>query len=141
LAGPRTYTVAEALQPGWQQTFPGISGAPPSVLIPVANGRDHVFDPTRNLLYITTGAGTVQRYDVATQTLLTPLAVGTSLNGADITPDGSALYVADNQTSGTQGFIRKVNLASGLLPIFLTLSILERPVLGMWQSVPTAGEW
>jgi DNA-binding beta-propeller fold protein YncE len=113
LAGPRTYTVAEALQPGSQQTFPGISGAPPSVLIPVANGRDHVFDPTRNLLYITTGAGTVQRYDVATQTLLTPLAVGTSLNGADITPDGSALYVADNQTSGTQGFIRKVNLASG----------------------------
>jgi hypothetical protein len=113
LAGPRTYTVAEALQPGWQQTFPGISGAPPSVLIPVANGRDRVFDPTRNLLYITTGAGTVQRYNVATQTLLTPLAVGTSLNGADITPDGSALYVADNQTSGTQGFIRKVNLASG----------------------------
>jgi sugar lactone lactonase YvrE len=113
LAGPRTYTVAEVLQPGSQQTFPGISGAPPSVLIPVANGRDRVFDPTRNLLYITTSAGTVQRYDVATQTLLAPLAVGTSLNGADITPDGSALYVAENQISGTQGLIRKVNLATG----------------------------
>jgi DNA-binding beta-propeller fold protein YncE len=113
LAGPRTYTVAEVLQPGSQQTFPGLSGAPPSVLIPVANGRDRVFDPTRNLLYITTSTGTVQRYDIATQTLLAPLAVGTSLNGADITPDGSALYVAEDRASGTQGLIRKVNLASG----------------------------
>ena len=56
----------------------------PSTLIPVGNRRDLVFDPARDLLYITTSAGTVQRYDVAGQALLPPLAVGTSLNGADI---------------------------------------------------------
>src|SRR6266403_2917634 len=61
----------------------------PSTLIPVTNHRDLVFDPSRGLLYITTSAGTVQRYNVASQTLLSPLSVGTSLNGADITPDGS----------------------------------------------------
>src|SRR5262245_54249856 len=36
----------------------------PSTLIPVGNHRDLVFDSTRGLLYITTSAGTVQRYDV-----------------------------------------------------------------------------
>jgi hypothetical protein len=87
----------------------------PSTLIPVGNRRDLVFDPGRDLLYVTTSAGTVQRYDVAGQVLLTPLAVGTSLNGADISPDGSALYVTDSQTAngGAQGVLHKVNLADG----------------------------
>jgi sugar lactone lactonase YvrE len=85
----------------------------PSVLIPVANRRDLVFDPTRNLLDVTTASGQVQRYDVANQTLLSPLSVGTSLNGADITPDGSALYVAENQTSGSHGVLHRVDLATG----------------------------
>src|SRR5262249_29029313 len=35
------------------------------------------------------------------------------LNGADISPDGSALYVTEQQTAGSQGLIHKVNLASG----------------------------
>jgi hypothetical protein len=75
----------------------------PSTLIPVPNHRDLVFDPARDLLYITTNAGTVQRYDVGGQQLLSPLNVGTALNGADITPDGSALYVTDSQTSSGNG--------------------------------------
>jgi hypothetical protein len=85
----------------------------PSTLIPVTNHRDLVFDATRNELYITTSAGTVQRYDVASQTLLSPLTVGTSLNGADITPDGSALYVTEGQAGSTQGVIHKVDLTTG----------------------------
>jgi ribosomal protein L24E len=85
----------------------------PSVLIPVTNRRDLVYDPTRNLLDITTASGQVQRYDVAGQTLLSPWTVGTSLNGADITPDGSALYVAENQTSGPLGILHQVNLSDG----------------------------
>src|SRR5437879_1271827 len=89
----------------------------PSTLIPVTNHRDLVFDPTRNVLDITTSAGTVQRYDVANQALLSPLTVGTSLNGADITPDGSTLFVTEGQTasSGTQGVLHKVDLASGTI--------------------------
>src|SRR6476646_8331390 len=56
----------------------------PSILIPVTDHRDLVYDATRNQLDITTKSGTVQRYDLATQTLLPALTVGTSLNGADI---------------------------------------------------------
>jgi sugar lactone lactonase YvrE len=81
--------------------------------IPVADHRDLVYDPTRNVLYITTISGLVQRYDVATQTLLTPFQVGGILNGADITPDGSALYVADNMRGITQDWFHRVNLDTG----------------------------
>src|SRR5205807_3834069 len=71
-----------------------------------------VFDSVRQLLYITTSKGTIERYDVAHQTLLTPWTVGTSLNGADITPDGSALYVGENSLA-TGAVLHKVNLADG----------------------------
>src|SRR3954470_17239895 len=71
----------------------------PSTLIPVSNRRDLVYDGGRGLLYITTSAGTVQRYSVASQSLLSPWTVGTSLYGADIMPDGSGLYVAEGQTA------------------------------------------
>jgi hypothetical protein len=83
------------------------------VLIPVADRRDLVFDPTRDLLYITTSSGQVQRYDVANQTLLAPWQVGTSLNGADITPDGNDLLVTDSQTIGSQGVLHEVDLNTG----------------------------
>jgi hypothetical protein len=85
----------------------------PSVLIPVPNHRDLVFDGARDLLYVTTSAGAVQRYDIQAQQLLTPYNVGVSLNGADITPDGGALYVTENRRGPTQGFVYKVNLADG----------------------------
>jgi sugar lactone lactonase YvrE len=85
----------------------------PSTLIPVADRRDLVFDATRDLLYITTSSGLLQRYDVAHETLLAPWSVGTSLNGADITRDGSALYVAENQLSGSQGVLHRVDLNDG----------------------------
>ncbi len=110
---PGSYTVAEVQKTGWQQTFPGNGTGVQSVLIPIKDRRDLVFDPTRNLLYITTSDGDLERYNVATQTLLTPYDVGNSLNGGDITPDGSALYVAEGQRGATQGFIRKVNLSTG----------------------------
>jgi hypothetical protein len=81
----------------------------PSVLIPVANRRDIVFDQAADMLYITTASGQVQRYDVAHQSLLSPWNVGGALNGADITPDGSALYVAVN----SQAVLHRVDLATG----------------------------
>src|SRR5713226_6547442 len=111
----------------------------PSVLIPVSNRRDLVFDPTRNLLDITTASGQVQRYDVANQTLLSPWSVGTSLNGADITPDGSTLYVAENQTSGSQGVLHEVNLSIGSVTnVTYNLAFLEG---GTWDvAVANNGE-
>jgi sugar lactone lactonase YvrE len=85
----------------------------PSTLIPLTGVRDHVFDPTRGLLYITRSTGTVERYDVNAGTLLSPLSVGTSLNGLDITPDGNFLYVAEGQLSGGRGVVHKVDLNTG----------------------------
>src|SRR5436190_18673440 len=55
----------------------------PSTLIPIADRRDLVFDPLRKYLYITTGGGKVQRWDVVHQKLLTPFSVGNTLEGAD----------------------------------------------------------
>src|SRR5262249_11235361 len=82
-------------------------------VIPVANRRDTVFDPSRWLLYITTSDGLIQRWDVNTQTLLAPFKVGASLYGADITPDGQFLYVSEGVRGATQGMIHKVNLDDG----------------------------
>ncbi len=107
------YTIAQILPSGWQQMSPGKSGDTPSAFIPVANRRDLIFDEIRNQLYITTSDGKVQRYDVATQTLLPSWTIGTSLNGGDITADGTALYIAENQTGTSQGYIYKVALDTG----------------------------
>ena len=47
-----------------------------------------MYDDAHSLLLITTAAGTVERYDPATRSLLAPLTGGGIYNGADITPDG-----------------------------------------------------
>ena len=116
LAG--NYTVAEQLQADWQQTFPGITAQGVNFLIPLPTRRNHVFDPTRNRLYITTNTGTVEQYDLRANAWLAPLKVGNSLNCVDITPDGSALYVAENQRSGVQGLLRNSQLLRLLLVIY-----------------------
>src|SRR5262249_14101988 len=78
--------------------------------------RDHVFDPSRNVLYITTDSGRVQRWDVATQQLLAPWDVGTRLLGADITPDNNWLYVTEGvAASGNRGVLHLVNLNTGVV--------------------------
>src|SRR5947207_1983140 len=82
----------------------------PSTLISVGGSQELVFDAARNRLYVTTTGGSVARYDVATNTLLPALAIGTLLNGADITPDNHYLYVAENQRGPTQGYFYKVDL-------------------------------
>ncbi len=85
-----------------------------SVLISVPDRSSHVFDVERQLLYISTSDGDVERYNVATQTLLTPFSsVGNILKGSDITPDNQYLYAADFQVGASQGFIRKVDLDTG----------------------------
>jgi sugar lactone lactonase YvrE len=82
-------------------------------VIPVRNRRALVWDASRQLLYITTSDGYVQRYDPTSQALLAPFWVGASPSGMDITADGQYLYVADSQTGTTQGLVRKVNLDDG----------------------------
>jgi len=86
--------------------------AVPTLLIPVTTRRDLVFDTARQLLYITTSAGKVERFDLAQQQLLSPWTVGTSLNAADMSLDGNSLYVGEAYTPG-QTIVHKVNLNTG----------------------------
>jgi WD40 repeat protein len=88
---------------------------PSTLVYSGADRRDLVFDPTRNLLYVTTSSGTVQRYNPTNGTLLSPLTLpgSASLNGADITPDGTTLIVTDSVTGGASGDVRRINLVTG----------------------------
>ncbi len=113
------------------------------VLIPVENRRDHVFNPVDGVLYITTGSGDVARWDVDQQILLSSyVGVGNSLRAIDITPDGSSAYITEAQRDIAQGYIRKVDLASGM-----TTSLTYAPVgdpgeeLGAWDlSITNTGK-
>lgn len=84
-----------------------------STLIPVPNRRDHVYDPSRGMLLITTANGFVERYDLAARELLDPFEVGVSLTGADTSPDFAFLYVGEGTGGITQGLLRKINLTDG----------------------------
>ena len=68
-------------------------------LIPLTNRRKDVFDPKRQRLYFTTSSGLVERYDLATQTLLQPLTFGSNLNGIDISSDDRWLVVLEDGIS------------------------------------------
>jgi DNA-binding beta-propeller fold protein YncE len=81
--------------------------------VPLTNPRGLVYDNTRDRLYVTTVNGTVERYDVGTESLLAPIQAGMRLNGGDITPDGSALYVAEGSPSPNQALVHRVDLADG----------------------------
>ncbi len=83
----------------------------PSVLIPVTNHRDLVYDPTRNNLDITTTNGALQVFNLTTQTLQTQpvLYIGYNLGGADLAADGNTLLVADQGPANRQ-LVHRFNL-------------------------------
>ncbi len=86
----------------------------PTQLIPLSNHHDIIYNDADHILYVTTQMGTIERYNTDTQTSLTPWTINGALYGADITPDGHWMYVADKtQLSSTQAVIHKVNLLTG----------------------------
>jgi hypothetical protein len=86
----------------------------PSILIPVTNHRDLVWDAYRNQLDITTSSGGVQVYNLNAMALMPALNVGGSLAGADISGDGTSLVVAQQQAPPGQGVLHKFDLNTGL---------------------------
>jgi hypothetical protein len=65
-------------------------------LIPAPSRFDMVHDAARDLLYITNG-DSVLRYQLSSNTFLSPFTIGRDLAGLDISPDGNTLVVADHQ--------------------------------------------
>ena len=84
-----------------------------STLISFPNTTNVVYDDVRDILYASTTGGLLQRYDVASGTILSPITLGGYLTGFDITPDGKTAYVANGSTSNNQGTLFKVNLIDG----------------------------
>ncbi len=82
-------------------------------LIPAPSRVDMVYDSARDTLYITSGTS-VLRYQIGTNTFLTPIELGGSLRGIDLSPDGNTLAVADKTRSATEVWIHLVDLTNGV---------------------------
>ncbi len=106
---PGSYSVAMITRCGWRNTSLLLNK---QEFIEISGPRDLAFDYQRNLLYIGTEEGTVERYDLFARELLSPFTAGTSLNGMDITPDGSHLYLTENDISGN-AVLHRLNLSNG----------------------------
>jgi hypothetical protein len=74
---------------------------------------DMVYDSARDLVYITSGSS-VLRYQLGSNTFLSPFELGGNLNGIDLSPDGETLAVADRQRSETEVWIHLVDLRTGV---------------------------
>lgn len=107
---PGNYVVAEIANCQWRPTAPSIQLYDQFVL---SNHRDMVFDTQREILYISTSDGNIERYDLKSKMILSPFNVGTYLRGMDITPDFNTIYVTESQTNGGQGFLHKVDPDTG----------------------------
>lgn len=101
------YFIREVQQKGYTCTEPGLGWID---VIDINRPRDIVFDDLRNLLYVSTEAGKIERFDLSANLFLSPVTVGGSPHGMDITDDYSSLYVADTQLSDGNGVVHKINL-------------------------------
>jgi hypothetical protein len=79
----------------------------------MSDRSDYVWDPHRNMMYVTMLDGSVERFDFASRKFLHSWRVGESLLGADITPDGDYLYAADVPDELERPQIRKIDLETG----------------------------
>jgi hypothetical protein len=90
-------------------TIAPLANAPSNFLIPSANNSDFTYDATRNRLYIVHGNSTIERYDLTSQQYLPSWTVNGALTSADISFDGSTLYLADSSNP----VIHSIHIDSG----------------------------
>lgn len=79
------------------------------IFIPAPQRVDMVHDSKRNVIYISE-ADHVLRYDVASSSMLSPIVLGGSLGGIDISPDNGSLVVADKTGADTASWVYVVDL-------------------------------
>jgi hypothetical protein len=80
-----------------------------STLFPYAS-RDLVYDSFRNELDVITPGGRILQVNPQTLQIVNAVGTNANLNGADFSPDGNYLYVADAGIYGSSAYLRQVNL-------------------------------
>ncbi len=73
---------------------------------------DIIYDARRDILYISSGSA-VLRYQLATDTFLTPFQLTGTLMGMDLSPDGNRLVVADSSTASSRVWVHVIDLNTG----------------------------
>lgn len=98
--------------------------------VPLDGIRDQVYDESRGILYVTTENGSLQRWEVASQSLLSSINhIAVSPSGLDVTVDGQYAYVGEGASAIGQGVVWKVDLQTGLKsPFRYTYDFGERGV-------------
>ncbi|MET3134493.1 DNA-binding beta-propeller fold protein YncE [Oxalobacteraceae bacterium GrIS 1.11] len=86
---------------------PAVSG-----LITAPSRADIAYDTKNSVLFIS-GSDSIRRYDMKTQSYLSPIVLGGQTIGMDISPDGKTLAVANGRSNGSQNFVDLIDLASG----------------------------
>jgi hypothetical protein len=71
--------------------------------------QDAVYDPARDVIYISAG-GNIVRYSFLTSKLLAPIALGGNLQGIDLSPDGKTLAVATSEHTAGHVVVHLVDL-------------------------------
>jgi len=74
-----------------------------------SGAKDAVYDAQRNVIYISAG-GNVVRYSLSTNTALTPIVLGGTLQGIDLSPDNATLAVATTEHTAGHIVVHLVNL-------------------------------
>jgi plastocyanin len=88
------------------------AGPPPPTLISAPSRVDMIYDAGRDIVYITSGS-TVLRYQLASDSFLTPIQLSGNLMGVDISPDGNTLLVADSSANSSNVWVHVINLNTG----------------------------
>jgi len=90
-----------------------LPAAAASILIPFS-ADNFAYDNTNEMLYmIRRDHGSIGRYDASADALLPSYNVGANLRGIDIGLNDQYIYVGEGNAGVTQGFVRKVDVATG----------------------------
>ena len=83
-----------------------------STFLSIPARNEIIFDHAGNYLYVTGTDGYLRRYNLSTKEL-DAASIGGSLNGVDISADDSFLLVGQSYINGSQGYIHRVDAATG----------------------------
>jgi len=97
---------------GWGTLVIKPAGPPPPTFISAPNRVDMVYDAARDILYITSG-NMVLRYQLPSDSFLTPFQLSGSLMGIDMSPDGNTLLVGDSSANSTNVWVHQIDLNTG----------------------------